>query len=513
LSYDKDKEKRHSIVESIAKDYPKDPDILTWLKDIALNDKEKNVRQAARKSISKYYVESIAEYYYKDADDALIWLKKIAFTDFASPEKEADVRQAAKKSILKYYYQKNSGILDWIQDFDNPLYSVGLLDVEHAVVRSISKPYYHTEIVAKNLTQNVVSSSHMLLNPVEVIKREFSIFDLSLLKELVLSNPDPKIKFAAIEKIAKHYRNEDRAWKWLEGIAERYDIDLDVRLLAIKSIAKYYRNYSKKDNPEQLNTSEWIKYPNTLEWLKYLTKNADDSNVRRLAVESIAKYYYKKEKKSNPINWLIEKCVFDSEDEVVWRAALESIPKHYKYYNDKTHGTLEWLESLVENKQLVLLKRSAALQSIAKCYWDEPKTLKWLKDIAEDKDEDIYLRKDAVKSIAQYYHKNPDTLKWLQKRFLYEENNPEIRAAIIESISKYYRKKSFIFTLLKECALNDHEPLVRSASIRAIYEYFPKNKEVDNILQLVIDRDIDRNIDDEDYPKAVAVKILKDRYR
>jgi hypothetical protein len=55
--------------------------------------------------------------------------------------------------------------------------------------------------------------------------------------------------------------------------------------------------------------------------------------------------------------------------------------------------------------------------------------------------------------------------------------------------------------------------LVRSASIRAINEYFPKNNEVDKILQLVIDRDLDRNIDDEDYPKAVAVKILKDRYR
>jgi hypothetical protein len=154
------------------------------------------------------------------------------------------------------------------------------------------------------------------------------------------------------------------------------------------------------------------------------------------------------------------------------------------------------------------------LQSIAKCYWDQSGTSEWLKKIAEDKVEDISLRVDAVKSIAQYYHNKPEILTWLkEERFLYKENNPKVRSAIVESIAKYYRKKSFIFTLLKECALNDYEPLVRSASIRAINEYFPKNNEVDKILQLVIDRDLDRNIDDEEYPKAVAVQILKDKYR
>jgi hypothetical protein len=114
-----------------------------------------------------------------------------------------------------------------------------------------------------------------------------------------------------------------------------------------------------------------------------------------------------------------------------------------------------------------------------------------------------------VKSIAEHYHDETDTLNLLQEIFLYHEDNPKIRAAILEFISKYYPEKSFIFTLLKESALTDHDPLVRSASIRAISEYFPKNNEISTILQLVIDRDID----DEDYPKAVAAKILKDRYK
>jgi hypothetical protein len=115
-----------------------------------------------------------------------------------------------------------------------------------------------------------------------------------------------------------------------------------------------------------------------------------------------------------------------------------------------------------------------------------------------------------VKLIAQYVHKKHDTLKWLQDRFLYNEDNPKIRVAIVESIAMYYHKRSFIFTLLKESALNDYDPLVRSASIRAISnkEYFPKSNEIPKILQLVIDRDIDRDINDKDYPKAVAESFL-----
>jgi HEAT repeats len=534
-------------VKSIAKYYPKQPDILTWLKKIALTykeaaispdekavpailltakesgfelneieasqiaakeaaiqlaAKEAAIQLAAVESIGKYY--SNAKYYPKHPD-TLTWLKTCSIIGHYS-----DVRRAAAESISKYYYQKEPTALTWIQDVVNAPYDLRLLaepiskKIEKSNLSSLKKSAL--EYPDKETVENIekyrkavedIAKYYYQKESIPVWRTEESIGEyyknvetLNSLKERVLNNPNPDVQLTAMESIARHYRNI-ATFTWLQEMAMEDNPNQDVRLFAVKSIVKYYR---KEDD--------------TLTWLKEIAMGPYDSNVRRIAVESIAKYYYKKEEKSNPITWLQEKCVVESKDEFVWKAALESIPKYYR-----KPCTLEWLKKdLVLNNKLDRLKRSAALQSIAKCYWDQSGT-EWLQYIAENKVEDISLRVDAVKSIAQYYHKKPDTLEWLQKRFLYEEYEPEVRAAIVESIAKYYRKKSFIFTLLKESALNDYEPLVRSASIRAMNEYFPKNNEVTKILQLVIDRDIDRDIDDEDYPKAVAVKILKDRYK
>jgi hypothetical protein len=492
-------------VKSIAKFYHEDANTLTWLKKIALEDRELAVRLAAVESIGKYHPKY---------DDTLIWLKTCTIIAHCP-----DVRRAAAESISKYYYQKEPTALTWIQDVVNSPYDLQLLSEpidkqfkksdlhslkelalkypsDQEAVKNINK--YEEDIAKYKKAVEDIAKYYYPKESTPVWRTEESIGEyyknvetLNSLKERVLNNPDPDIQLAAMESIARHYRNI-ATFTWLQERAMEYNPNQDVRLFAVKSIVKYYR---KEDY--------------TLTWLKEIAMGSYDSNVRRIAVDSIAKYYYKKEEKSNPITWLQEKCVVESKDEFVWKAALESIPKYYR-----KPCTLEWLKDLVLNNKLDPLKRSAALQSIAKCYWDQSGTSEWLKKIAEDKVEDISLRVDAVKSIAQYYHNKPEILTWLkEERFLYKENNPKVRSAIVESIAKYYRKKSFIFTLLKECALNDYEPLVRSASIRAINEYFPKNNEVDKILQLVIDRDIDRDIDDEEYPKAVAVQILKDKYR
>jgi HEAT repeats len=438
---------RRESVRAIAKYYHNTSDTLEWLRDCAMQDLHAWVRQSA--------VQASVLYYHKQPD-TLKWLQ-----DRALDDKHQNVIRTAIESIARYHHQE-SETLEWLKGQANN--NDELVD---AAIQSIAR-YYHQES-----------------DTLKWLQSDLDRLNGRARKAVVASIA----KYYYMESIARHYRKEDSTLKWLQERAMAYNPNQDVRLFAVKSIVKYYR---KEDY--------------TLTWLKEIAMGSDYSNVRRIAVESIAKYYYKKEEKSNPRTWLQQECVIKSKNDVVWKAALESIPKYYR-----KPCTLEWLQDLALNNKLYLSKRSAALQSIAKCYWDESGTEKWLKEIAGDKD--ISLREDAMKSIAQYYHKNPDTLEWLQERFLYKEHNPKIRVAIVESIAKYYRKKSFIFTLLKECALNDYEPLVRSASIRAINEYFPKNNEVDKILQLVIDRDLDRNIDDEEYPKAVAVQILKDKYR
>jgi HEAT repeats len=243
-----------------------------------------------------------------------------------------------------------------------------------------------------------------------------------------------------------------------------------------------------------------IYYPHELEWLKQCASNEEKSSfIRIAAVESIELYYGHKPEISE------------------WLKDLKSSQKVKQNNQPPVKKGKNKNQSQSEPPQLFCVQASEQdkekqcdVESIDNYYHKEPDSLIRLQKIAlEDKEANVRLA--AVESIVKYYPEESDSLKYLQEIAM-ESYNLNVRLATVESIAKYYWNKSFIFDWLKESALNDREPLVRSASIRAINEYFSKNNEVDKILQLVIDRDLDRDIDDEDYPKAVAVQILKDKY-
>jgi HEAT repeat protein len=80
---------RSRAVSAIAKYYHQEPDILTWLKNIDLNDTDKWVRRAA--------VKSIGEYYHTESE-ILNWLQNRALND-----REERVRSVAVESCAKYY--------------------------------------------------------------------------------------------------------------------------------------------------------------------------------------------------------------------------------------------------------------------------------------------------------------------------------------------------------------------------------------------------------------------------
>jgi NACHT domain/HEAT repeats len=78
------------LLDSIAQHYHKEPETLTWLKDIALNNQHEWVRRVAVESISKYY---------HTEPETLTWLKDIAFND-----QDERVRWAAVESLVQYYH-------------------------------------------------------------------------------------------------------------------------------------------------------------------------------------------------------------------------------------------------------------------------------------------------------------------------------------------------------------------------------------------------------------------------
>jgi hypothetical protein len=89
------------ILYSIAQHYHKEPDILPWLQEIALTDRNQYTRSRAVRAISKYY---------HHEPDLLNWLKNIDLNDI-----DEWVRRAAVKSIGEYYHPE-SETLTLLQD-------------------------------------------------------------------------------------------------------------------------------------------------------------------------------------------------------------------------------------------------------------------------------------------------------------------------------------------------------------------------------------------------------------
>jgi HEAT repeats len=510
---------RRESVRAIAK-YYHNPNTLIWLRDRVMQDEKGWVRASAIQELACYYhndintckliqnsvndkspdvklavVRSIAKYY----PDQLEWLKKCVV--------DSNLIEVAIESISKYH--KNEDILASVKEF--ALKSKDKLVLQKAL-RSMAKCYPQNngvliwlEECASNQDKDVRSVAIQSIS-LHYLKK-ISPDRVEQLKQDILALSDsPKNQKIAIQSIAKHYQQESSTLEWLQGCAEKAEHEL-VSIAALNSIVLYHDQK-----------------PEILKWLKDL-KSLKTAQKNQPTVESIVKsiaIYYPQE-----LEWL-KKCASNEEESSFVRdAAVKSIELYYGHEPEIS----EWLKDIKSSKkgnkknqpkpklpQLCYVQASeqdyekqCGIKSIDNYYHKEPDTLIRLQKIAlEDKEADVRLA--AVESIVKYYPEEGDTLKYLQEIAM-EAHDLNVRLAAVESIAKYYCKQSLIFTWLKECALNDHEPLVRSVSLRAINEYFPKNNEVDKILQLVIDRDLDRNIDDEEYPKAVAVQILKDKYR
>jgi hypothetical protein len=481
------------VVRSIAKYYCDEPDTFGWLQECAKESHATSVRIAAVESIAKYYC---------DEPDTLGWLQKCA--EQAQAE---SVRIAAVESIV--LYSQTPEILKWLKELK---VSEQVLKKE-ASTQSTSVDDEAPETT--QVTKSVQSVQSIVVRSIaKYYRHEPDTF--GWLKERAEDPQQPQsVRIAAVESISLYYWHEPDTLRWLQQRAEEAQPEL-VRIAAVKSIVQYYSQT-----------------PEILKWLKDLIKPSKPvKNMGSIVVRSIAKYY---RHEPDTFGWLKERAEDPQQPQSVRIAAVESIELYYcqtpeiavksiELYYCQTPEISEWLKGIKlpqtnqPNPEQLRYVRASGQDNENQCgiksidyYQKEPNSLIRLQKIAlEDKKADV--RVAAVKSIIKDYREESDTLKCLQEIAM-EVDDLNVRLAAVESIAKYYGQKYFIFAWLKECALNDHEPLVRSASIRAINEYFPRNNEISNILQLVIDRDLDRDIDDEDYPKAVAVQILKDRYK
>jgi HEAT repeats/NACHT domain len=449
------------LLDSITKYYHKEPDTLTWLKDIALNNQLEDVRQAA--------VWSIGQYYHKEPE-TLTWLKDIPLND-----QNSNVGHAAVRSIAKYYH-KEPETLSWLKDIAlNNQYE----GFRHAAVMSIAE-YYHKEPETLTWLKDIaLNCQHRDVREVAVesIRRYYhkEPETLNWLKDIALNNQHEDVRRAAVRSIGEYYHKEPDILTWLKDIALNCQ-HRDVRGVAVRSIARYYH-----------------KEPDILTWLKDIALNNQHEDVRGAAVYSIGEYYHKE---PETLTWLKDIDLNNQHEDVRW-AAVYSIGKYYH----KEPETLTWLKDIAFNDQHEDV-RGVAVRSIGKYYHKEPDILTWLKDIAlNNQHEDV--RRVAVYSIAQYYHKEPDILTWL-KDIALNNQHEKVRGVAVLSIAQYYIQTDAAFKLL--CQIASQDPYrgesyfnPRKIALEAVVENYIDRPEVIELLR-------DRSTQDPDEELRIWAK-------
>jgi HEAT repeat protein len=388
------------LLDSIGKYYHKEPETLTWLKDIALNAQDEYVRQAAVESIGEYYhkepetltclkdialnaqdeyvrqaaLRSIGEYYHKEPE-TLTCLKDIALN-----AQHEDVRWAAVCSIGEYYHSVPSTL--------NCLQQIALNDQDQWVrwlaVKSIVK-YYHTERESLNCLQQVALNDQdegVRRLAVESIVKYYHTEreSLNCLQQVALNDQDEGVRRAAVWSIGQYYHQEASTLPWLKDIALN-DQHEDVRWAAVWSIGKYYH-----------------KEPETLTWLKDIALNDQHGWVRSAAVESIVEYYHQE---ASTLPWLKDIALND-QHEYVRRAAVESIGQHY-IQTDAAFKLLCQIASQDPYRgESYFNPRKTALEAVVKNYIDRPEVIELLRDRStQEPDEELRIwAEEQLKNIG-----------------------------------------------------------------------------------------------------------------
>jgi HEAT repeat protein/GTPase SAR1 family protein len=507
------------LLESIAKYYDTEPETLSYLQNIGLDNPDESVRQAAVWSIAQYYhtqletltylqnvvlddpdesvrraaVWSIAQYYHTQLE-TLTYLqnlvsgheidtvvRRVTIATVGQPEilihlqtlaislqdLDKSVRETAVRSIARYYHTKPETqiyLKDLVSGHDLPE------SVRQAAVWSIAQ-HYHTEPETITYLQTLVSG-HDLPELVRwVVVMSIAAFyqtepeTITYLQNLVSGHDIPEsVRCAAVESIAGYYQSKPETRTYLEDLVSRHDISEFVGGLAVASIAVSYQTDSE-----------------TLSYLENLISRHElPEFVRQMAVVSIAQFYHSDETLS-----YLENLISGHElPELIRQTAVVSIAQFY--HSDET---LSYLENLISGHELPELIRQAAVVAIAQFYHTEPETLSYLENLVSSDDLPELVRQAAVVSIAQYYHTESETRTYLENLVSSDDLPESVRWKAVESIAQYYHTESKTLTYLKPLVACDDLPeSVRHATVMSIAQYYHTEPDTLTYLENLLSR-------------------------
>jgi HEAT repeat protein/energy-coupling factor transporter ATP-binding protein EcfA2 len=400
---------RRTAVRAISDYYQTLPEILTWLQDCAA-EQDPDVRWAIVWSLSQPLSDKIGI----DKTQIVTWLKQHALND-----SHELVRRAAIQALAKYYRgadlatKTSMGFrLESSSDFQPSTASTNLPDTvscilltlkdSHELVRRAGLDalvtYYHTNRNTLVCVHHALDDSHELvrLGAVELIAKYYHTEPATIdrLKDLAIQDPDKDVRRIAVQSIARYYRPNLDTLNWFKDKAF-IDAHEWVRKTAVRSIAANYHRHI-----------------DTLIWLQIYTFNTEpeDIEIRRVAVEAIAKHY---RTEPNTLNWL-KNVAFKHPNEWVRRTVVESIARYYA----TEPSTLNWIKErgFQDSHQLV---RRAAVRSIVEYFIRAEGVFELLCQLAApnpsiDRHTDLKPRQIALKALDKHYLNRPQTNQlWL----------------------------------------------------------------------------------------------------
>ncbi|MBO3461914.1 HEAT repeat domain-containing protein [Aetokthonos hydrillicola Thurmond2011] len=416
---------RTQAVAAVATSWQESPDTLSWLKSLATDDDNWDVRYAAVQELARGF---------KDDPDTLTFVKSRVTND-----DNRDVRYVAVQELARRF-KDDPDTLTFLKSHATNEYN---RDVRYAAVRELAQGFKDDPdtVTILKFCATDDNDRNVRTAAVQELARGFKDDPdtLTILKSRTTDDTHPGVRYAAVQELARGFKNDPDTLRWLKSRVTDDD-NWVVRSAAVQELARSFKND-----------------PDTLTILKSRATNDDNWDVRSTAVQELARSF-----KNDPdtLRWLKSRTT-DDDDSDVRTAAVQELARGFK--NDP--DTLTILKSRATDDDDWVVRR-AAVQELARSFKNDPDTLTILKSRATD-DDDRFVRYAAVQELAQGFKDDPATFDIFYNCAIkdpfrceeYRQDNP--RRVALKAIIKHYSHYPQTLPLLRDKAENDPDEQVR----------------------------------------------------
>ncbi|ELR98975.1 hypothetical protein GLO73106DRAFT_00028180 [Gloeocapsa sp. PCC 73106] len=235
---------------------------------------------------------------------------------------------------------------------------------------------------------------------------------------------------------------------------------------------------------------------NLFTWLKERAQNDEDPEVRKTALEAIARHL-----NSYPeARQLLRYCALTDEDPYVQQTAIRALAQVWRNHQE----TRTWLKNLAQSAHDSYLREAVVLE-IAGAWDKDEQTLLTMKYLAQD-EEDAYVRGIALQAIVKKWPTDPDTLPLLRHRAFLDADG-YVRSIALQALAKGWGHQPQVVIWLKELAFFDQDEYVRSIAVQELSRHWKDKQDILSFLQEIV------KLEENQYVRGIAIQELAKEWK